>query len=94
MQPDIAPAVVSLLQQRGFSVRDAIPRVFCVRPGDRMWQWPASFIDIHLRRQLELGRVDAGWAGAVRAEFEAAGQQAGTLLITPMVLEIVAEKRR
>jgi hypothetical protein len=30
----------------------------------------------------------------VRAEFAAAGQQAATLLTTPMVLEIVAEKRR
>ena len=32
-------------------------------------------------------------AEAVRAEFSAAEQQAATLLITPMVLEIVAEKR-
>jgi hypothetical protein len=30
----------------------------------------------------------------VRAEFAAAGMQAATLLTTPMVLEIVAEKRR
>jgi SAM-dependent methyltransferase len=93
-EPDIAPAVVALLQERGFSVRDAIPRVFCARPGDAMWRWPATFIDIHLRRQLELGRVEAGWAEAVRAEFAAAGRQAATLLVTPMVLEIVAEKRR
>jgi hypothetical protein len=85
---------VQLLQERGFSIRDAIPRVFCVRPGDLMWQWPATFIDIHLRHQLELGRIEPSWAEAVRAEFSAAGQQAATLLITPMVLEIVAEKRR
>ena len=92
-EPNVAPAVVRLLQERGFSVRDAIPRVFCVRPGDLMWQWPATFIDIHLRHQLELGRIEASWAEAVRAEFAAAGQQGATLLITPMVLEIVAEKR-
>ena len=93
-EPNIAPSVVQLLQERGFSVRDAIPRVFCVRPGDPMWQWSATFIDIHLRHQLELGRIDAAWAEAVRAELATAGQQAATLLITPMVLEIVAEKRR
>ena len=92
-EPNVAPAVVQLLQERGFSVRDAIPRVFCVRPGDLMWQWPATFIDIHLRHQLELGRIDAGWAEAVRTEFATAGQQAASLLVTPMVLEIVAEKR-
>lgn len=92
-EPNVAPVVVKLLQERGFSIRDAIPRVFCVRPGDLMWQWPATFIDIHLRHQLELGRIEPSWAEAVRAEFAAAEQQAATLLITPMVLEIVAEKR-
>ncbi len=93
-EPNIAPVVVKLLQERGFSVRDTIPRVFCARPGDELWQWPATFIDIHLRHQLEMGRIEASWAEAVRAEFAAAGQQAATLLTTPMVLEIVAEKRR
>ena len=85
-EPNAAQVVVRLLQERGFSIRDAIPRVFCVRPGDLMWQWPATFIDIHLRHQLELGRIEASWAEAVRAEFAAAEGQAATLLITPMVL--------
>lgn len=93
-EPNIAPAVVRLLQERGFAIRDATPRVFCVRPGDALWRWPATFIDIHLRHQLEQGRIDACWADAVRAEFADAGRQAATLLVTPMVLEIVAEKRR
>ncbi len=93
-EPNIATAVVALLQERGFSIRDTIPRVFCVRPGDAMWQWPASFLDIHLKHQLELGRIDQTWADGVRGEFEAAEQKSATLLITPMVLEIVAEKRR
>lgn len=92
-EPNIAPAVVRLLQERGFSIRDAIPRVFCVRPGDAFWQWPATFIDIHLRHQLELGRIEASWAAAVREELAAAERQAATLLITPMVLEIVAVKK-
>ena len=92
-EPNIAPAVVSMLQERGFAIRDAIPRVFCARPGDELWQWPATFVDIHLRHQLELGRIEPAWAEAVRAEFAAAGMQAATLLTTPMVLEIVAEKR-
>jgi SAM-dependent methyltransferase len=93
-EPNVAPVVVKLLQERGFSIRETIPRVFCARPGDELWQWPATFIDIHLRHQLELGRIEASWAEAVRAEFAAAEQQAATLLVTPMVLEIVAEKRR
>jgi SAM-dependent methyltransferase len=92
-EPNAAAVVVRLLQERGFAIRDAIPRVFCVRPGDAMWRWPGTFIDIHLRHQLELGSIEASWAEAVRAEFAAAEQQAATLLMTPMVLEVVAEKR-
>jgi protein-L-isoaspartate O-methyltransferase len=93
-EPNVAPAVVALLQERGFSIRDAIPRVFCARPGDEAWQWPASFVDIHLKHQLELGRIQSAWADAVRAELAEAEQRAASLMITPMVLEIVAEKRR
>jgi ubiquinone/menaquinone biosynthesis C-methylase UbiE len=92
-EPNVAPLVVALLQERGFSIRDTLPRVFCARPGDELWQWPATFIDIHLRHQLELGRIDAAWAEAVRAEFADAEMHAATRLTTPMVLEIVAEKR-
>jgi SAM-dependent methyltransferase len=92
-EPNAAPLVVRLLQERGFSVRDTIPRVFCARPGDELWQWPATFVDIHLRHQLEQGRIDPAWAESVRAELAAAEQQAATLMTTPMVLEIVAEKR-
>ncbi len=91
--PDVAPAIVTLLQQRGFVLRDAIPRVFCARPGDGFWQWPASFVDINLKHQVATDPARAGWADSVRREFRAAERNPATLLITPMVLEIVAEKR-
>jgi SAM-dependent methyltransferase len=93
-EPNIAPAVVALLQERGFTIREAVPRVFCVRPGEEMWQWPATFVKIHLKRQLELGAIGQDWADAVQREYAAAEANPATLLITPMVLEIVAEKRR
>lgn len=92
-EPDIAPAVVALLQQRGFAVRDVIPRVFCARPADELWQWPASFVDINLKHQVASDPGRAAWADAVRAEFAAAEKNESTLLVTPMVLEIVAEKK-
>ena len=84
----------ALLQERGFSIRDAIPRVFCARPGRRD---VAVAGDVHRHPPAPPARDWAAsrqsWAEAVRAEFAAAEQQAATLLITPMVLEIVAEKR-
>ena len=93
-EPDIALALPSLLADAGFAVRQATPRVFCVRPSDYMWRWPAAFIATNLDRLRELGRVDAAWVESVRAEFQAAEADPATLMITPMVLEIIAERER
>ena len=57
-----------------------------------MWQWPASFVGIGLARLQELGRIDAAFADKVKKEVDEAGANPGSLLITPLVLEIVAEK--
>ena len=82
------------LAQNGFVVRSAVPRIYCVGPGDYMWQWPASFVGIGLARLQELGRVDAGFAEEVIRDVAQAGRNPHSLLITPLVLEIVAEKVR
>jgi hypothetical protein len=57
-----------------------------------MWQWPLSFIGIGLARLQELGRIDAAFADQVLQDVTAAGKNADSLLITPLVLEILAEK--
>jgi hypothetical protein len=78
--------------ETGFRVRRATPRIFCVRPGDPIWQWPASFIGVNLDHLLGLGLVDEGWAASVRRELAEREADAGSLMLTPMVLEIVAER--
>ena len=91
-EPDIAQPVLRLLEERGFTIRALIPRIYGLRPADDMWQWPASFIKIHLEQQTALGAIEPSWAEAVRQEFAAAQAEPATLLITPLVLQIVAEK--
>ena len=89
---DIGLDLPIYLQQNGFIVCSAVPRVYCVGPSDQMWQWPASFIGIGLARLQELGRIDASFAAQVTAEVRTANANPQALLITPLVLEIVAEK--
>lgn len=84
--------MVGLLAEAGFVIREAVPRVFCVRPGDYAWHWPATFLDAYPTRLAELGRVDAGWAEGVRQEGWAAEADPKTWMITPTVLEIVADR--
>jgi len=91
-EPDIAPALVGMLVEAGFVIREAVPRVFCIRPRDYAWQWPASFLAVHPERLLELGRVSPDFVERLRREARAAEANAGTLMITPMVLEIIADR--
>jgi SAM-dependent methyltransferase len=91
-EPNIALALPPLLVDSGFRIRSATPKIFCIRPSDPMWQWPASFLDINLNRLLELKRVDQQWVAAVRRAFAAVDSNPNALMITPLVLEIIAER--
>lgn len=93
-EPDSAPALPSLLSQNGFLIRSATPHIFCLRPDNYMWQWPATFIEVYLPRLLEMGRIDQVFADQVRADLAGAETNPNSLMITPLVLEIVAEKTR
>ena len=91
-EPDIGVELPSLLAQNGFTIRSVTPHIFCLRPNDYMWQWPAVFIEVHLARLRELGGVDDRFIEEVRAEFAEAEKNPNSLMLTPLVLEIIAEK--
>lgn len=91
-EPDGARALPALLSTNGFHIRSVTPHIFCLRPRDHMWQWPATFIDVYLPRLQEMGRLDQPFADQVRAELAAAEKNPNAFMITPLVLEIVAEK--
>lgn len=90
--PDGAACLAQLLAENNFTIRSARPHIFCVRPGDYMWQWPATFIEIYLARLIEWGRINEQFAREVCAELAGAEKNPNALMLTPLVLEIVAEK--
>jgi len=91
-EPDIALQLPPLLHENGFAVRSAVPRIFCIAPNDRMWQWPSSFVGIGLDRLQQLGVLDEQFARDLRAEFAQAEANPNSLMLTPLVMEIIAEK--
>jgi SAM-dependent methyltransferase len=91
-EPDGAARLSELLSDNGFAISSARPHIFCLRPGDYMWQWPVTFIKIYLPKLVEMGRIDEEFAEAVRADLAAAEKNPNILMITPVVLEIIAEK--
>jgi len=91
-EPDTGLSLPSWLANNGFTIRSVVPRIFCLRPGDYMWQWPAQFIHVHLLRLQELGKIDIGFAEKVRRDLRAAEEETNSFMLTPLVLEVVAEK--
>ena len=91
-EPDGAIQLPGLLGENGFVVRSAMPHIFCLCPSDYMWQWPVTFIDTHLERLIELGRIDRNFAGQVRSALASAEKNPNARMLTPLVLEIIAEK--
>ena len=91
-EPDTGLRLPSWLASNGFVVRSVVPRIFCLQLADYMWQWPAQFIQVHLFRLQELGVIDPAFANQVRADLAAAEKEQPSFMLTPLVLEIVAEK--
>jgi len=91
-EPDGAARLPVLLAESGFVIRSARPHIFCLRPNDYMWQWPATFIEIYLPRLIQMGRIDQKFADAVRVDLASAEGNRNSFMLTPLVLEIVAEK--
>ena len=92
-EPDIARDLPTLLPAAGLRIREVRPHVFSATPRDYLWRWPASFIEINLVRLRDLGRVSADWVETVRREFQEAQDDPRTLVTTPLVLEVVAERQ-
>jgi SAM-dependent methyltransferase len=93
-EPDGGRNLPALLFENGFQIRSTRPLIFCVRPTNYMWQWPVTFIEVYLPRLIEMGRIDQTFAGKVRADLAAAEKHPNALMITPLVVEIVAEKAK
>lgn len=89
---DVALRLPALLVQNGFSIRATTPLIFSLRASDEMWQWPATFVRSGLVRLEQLGLVDRQFAQRVEGECDEAERNENALMITPLVLEILAEK--
>jgi hypothetical protein len=91
-EPDGALQLPRLLGENGFLIRSARPHIFCLRPSDYMWQWPVTFIETYLERLIEMGRIDHTFSEQVRAALAATEKDPNAQMLTPLVVEIVAEK--
>ena len=90
-EPDVGAELPALLAQHGFAARSVRPHVFCIQPTDEMWQWPATFVDVYAPRLKEENALDDSFVENVRTAFRNAEAEQRWMM-TPLVLEIIAEK--
>jgi SAM-dependent methyltransferase len=91
-EPDIARAMPTLLAAAGFRIQSTRPLGLSAMPHEPAWQWPAGFVRTNTPRLLEMGRVDRAWADRVLDELAAAEADPTSVFVSPLVLEIVAER--
>jgi ubiquinone/menaquinone biosynthesis C-methylase UbiE len=91
-EPNVARYLPAHLTAANCRILDTRPISFSAQPHQPVWQWPASFIDINLQRLLDLNLVDQDWVAAVKADVIKLEANPNALFVTPMVLEIIAEK--
>jgi SAM-dependent methyltransferase len=92
-EPDAARIILSLLKENDFALRSVRPLIFAVSPKHYMWRWAATFVDVYVPRLQEMGRIDQRFANTIRNELAEAERDPDRIMVTPLVLEIVAEKR-
>jgi SAM-dependent methyltransferase len=92
-EPDIGLQLPTWLADLGFDLRTLQPLVDVVPPTNFVWQWPRAFLEVGLRRLVDLGQMTASAAERIWQAFLTRETTPHTLLITPAVLEIIAVKK-
>lgn len=88
--PDIAIRLPTMLSEAGFEVVHARPIVRAFSPDEEGWKWPEAYILNHAPRLVDLRGRSKEWADSVIAEFKRLESDPRSLMLTPLVLELVA----
>jgi len=92
-EPDVGLDMPQWLDELGFETRSLRHIVEMLRPTDFMWQWPKAFVDVGVRRLVDLGRLTPEKGEAIMREFETREASPHALNITPAVIEIIAARK-
>ena len=91
-EPDIAVQLLPMLPKAGLRLKETRPIIHAVKPDNYVWRWPATFIPNHARNLAKAGTVTPQWAEDVATALADAEANPDTIMTTPLVMEIIAEK--
>jgi SAM-dependent methyltransferase len=90
--PDIGLNLGAWLEELGFTIERYEPILQVISPADAAWQWPQAFIEVGLRRLVDIGAYTAERAAAVLDVVRAHKASPHARMLQPVVGEIVARK--
>src|SRR5882757_2481155 len=85
--------LLPLMPDEGLRIISLKPLIFAARPTDFAWQWPASFVVSNSERLVEVGLMQRADADQLQSEFRESAHNPNAVMMTPLVLEIMAEKQ-
>lgn len=90
--PDVGALLPGLLKEAGFRILEAVPVFFTMTPQDYQWQWPRAWIMSSGKRLVETGDMTPAEFQALVAEFDRIESDPGSLMASPSVVQVIAEK--
>lgn len=92
-EPDIGLDLPIWLEELGFATQTLHPIIDVVPASNFVWQWPRAFMQVGLRRLVDLGHLTADRALAISEALAASEAAPHALMVTPAVLEIIAVRQ-
>lgn len=84
----------ALLAKNGFEIVSLKPQTRVGRPHQKIWQWPDSFYRNYLPILVRDGHLSEAEAAESWKIWEAASRDPNSFYVGPMVLDIVARKKK
>jgi SAM-dependent methyltransferase len=91
-EPNIALDLVRWLKDAGLELRALTPMIDVISPASPICAWPKTFVEVGTRRLTDMSWMSGGQSAAVREALAKWEASADGLMLTPGLLEIVAEK--
>jgi SAM-dependent methyltransferase len=89
-EPDIGRQLPQWLEELQFEIKSLNPIVDVIPKTNYVWQWPAAFLDVGIKRLVDIKRLTPERGSAIREAFATREAEPHALMITPVVLEIIA----
>lgn len=89
---DVGLRLPAAFRANGLRVEHMEPMIDTVTPADFVWRWAAAYVETGGPRLVELGFLDAPTLERAQADWAAAEADPASLMITPLVIEVIGRK--